>query len=689
MLDYSSLYPSSMIERNLSHDCYVAAYTPGDPFYTALEAEGIRFVTVTHDVYEGLGDKKHKTGEKACTFAQLPEGRKGIIPTILQSLIQQRKNTRKKIEYETVSTRGGGRVAGLVTRCGDGDLEVLDVEQGVTRRVAAADVDGVAPTYGVFEQAVLDALQVAYKVTANSLYGQIGSRTSPIYWKDIAASTTATGRERIMQAKAFVEAEYGAEVIYGDTDSIFCRFPTLDPATGAPLSGLQALPLAIAAGQRASRDIKAHLPPPQSLEYEKTMYPFILFSKKRYCGLLYEDDATKAPKMKSMGIVMKRRDNAPVVKTVYGGILEHLLTHQDLDASIGVLREQLAALVEGRTPLEELVVAKTLRGHYKNPQQIAHKVLADRMGERDAGNKPQANDRIPYVYFVPPDGAEVRLQGERIETPDYIRAHGLKPDYRHYITHQIMTPVCQLYALCVERLPGYAFGPGYWAQMEEEVATGKRVPKKIKDKITALKMKVVEALLFAPYLEQLESVRIAKKPVKKKATAAQSALADAVRQVADAGGGLAVDARRRLSDPLVVTIRLVEETKPRRYTGTVTIFDGAETWPLPGTPVEYKPQRGSPLNKTFLGAQLAAKAMNHVLESHKAVASRRGLRFDVERVVKSAWEKAYDMRDRLRDDMEAAVQVGDIDALSKLNVLVAFDFLVGALSGGVLAYDFV
>ena len=34
-----------------------------------------------------------------------------------------------------------------------------------------------------------------------------------------------------------------------------------------------------------------------------------------------------------------------------------------------------------------------------NPTQIAHKVLATRMGERDPGNKPAPSDRIPYCYI--------------------------------------------------------------------------------------------------------------------------------------------------------------------------------------------------------------------------------------------------------------------------------------------------
>ena len=66
-------------------------------------------------------------------------------------------------------------------------------------------VESIKQTYNNFEQDVFDSLQLAYKITANSLYGQIGARTSSIYLKEIAACTTATGREMIMLAKKFVE----------------------------------------------------------------------------------------------------------------------------------------------------------------------------------------------------------------------------------------------------------------------------------------------------------------------------------------------------------------------------------------------------------------------------------------------------------------------------------------------------
>ena len=211
VLDYSSLYPSSMISRNLSHDSYVPDLNSP---YAHLQSEGITYHTITYDVYEGKGDAKHVVGKKECTFAQFPNGKKGIIPSILMKLLQQRKNTRKKIEYETLTLKTGTILTGLVN---EESTCITDVEAGETIKINSNDIVSRVDTYNPFEKAVLDALQLAFKVTANSLYGQIGSRMSQIYLKDIAACTTATGREMIMTAKGFVERQYNAEVVYGDS----------------------------------------------------------------------------------------------------------------------------------------------------------------------------------------------------------------------------------------------------------------------------------------------------------------------------------------------------------------------------------------------------------------------------------------------------------------------------------------
>lgn len=501
VFDYGSLYPSSMIARNLSHDTCIL-----DKKYM-VEDPNIKYEHVYYDLYEGSGDKKRKIGEKECIFAQYKDGKKGIIPEILNMLLQERKNTRKKIEYQTAILKDNSEVVGFPTEKDD-VIEYQNVDTGNVVIVNKSDIKSVKDTYNRFEQDVFDSLQLAYKITANSLYGQIGARTSSIYLKDIAACTTATGREMIMLAKDFVEKHYNAEVIYGDTDSIFCKFPLKDEQ-GNSVYGKDSLPYAIEVGKHVEKNIVKIMPKPQKLNYEKSLYPFILFSKKRYVGNLYETDVNKF-KQKSMGIVLKRRDNAQIVKKIFGGIIDIILNKQDLQLSIEFLQEELNDLVNGKAPISDLIISKSLRASYKDPSKIAHKVLADRIGARDPGNRPVVNDRVPFVYIKVNN--QHALQGDRIENPDYIIQNNLIPDYLHYITNQVMKPVLQLYALCLDQLPGYDKDEQYWNDVEKSLLEKPMYTNDIrrKTRIDNLRINMVKELLFDKFIYMLSEPKIRK-----------------------------------------------------------------------------------------------------------------------------------------------------------------------------------
>jgi DNA polymerase elongation subunit (family B) len=726
VFDYGSLYPSSMISRNLSHDTFIL-----DSKYIEIDDPNIEIITVNYDLYEGLGDKKKKVGVKECKFAKYRDGRKGIIPDILTVLLDERKKTRNKIEHKTVIKTDGIEITGTIYE--DNETEVIILSTDKTKyTINKSVIKEIKDTYNKFEKDVFDALQSAYKVTANSLYGQIGAKTSPIYLKDIAACTTATGREMIMLAKDYVEKNYDADVIYGDsvmpytpltykigeevfvstfedingywidyrefksnevnrynkeqylpdnmsvwtdkgwakvkrvirhktvkriyriltktglidvtedhslldnnreiikpskcklgqkllhlkpdienytndliesqifniegqislysqkeaqeyliileqlgyyitidyndniyqlnynrnqiiedrisiirkevlfndyngfvydieteygvfhggighlilknTDSIFCKFP-LKNEEGTLIYGKSSLPVAIMVGKSVEKNIASIMPSPQKLNYEKCLYPFILFSKKRYVGNLYEMDVNKF-KQKSMGIVLKRRDNANIVKKIYGGIIDIILNKQDLDESVRFLKEELQDLVNGKTDFNDLIISKTLRSSYKDPTKIAHKVLADRIGIRDAGNKPASNDRIAYIYIKAPNA---KLQGDKIETPEFIRENGLEPDYLHYITNQIMKPILQLYALCITDLNDYKESYDYWEKIDEELKLKPLYQDAIKRKrrLDNLKLLKVQEILFDEFIYKLKEP---KKPreIKKK-----------------------------------------------------------------------------------------------------------------------------------------------------------------------------
>jgi hypothetical protein len=307
----------------------------------------------------------------------------------------------------------------------------------------------------------------------------------------------------------------GSTILF-NTDSLMIAFPNekLDEnGVKRKLTGREAVEHAIKTGMEASQKFKAYLKPPHDLEMEKVFFPFILISKKRYCAIKYET-ADKG-KFASMGIALKRRDNAPIVKTVYGGVIDIIMKNQDVTESIKFLKKSIQELIDGKHPLESLIISKSLKSDYKDPTRIAHKALADRMGERDPGNKPQVNDRIPYVYVDISErekqakkAKEKILQGDRIEHPDYIRKAELKPDYEFYITNQIMKPVSQIYALVLEKMPGYKKGATYFEEQEKKLIVDKGGDmKKVKDKIADMREAEVQEILFKPFLTKLKNKR--------------------------------------------------------------------------------------------------------------------------------------------------------------------------------------
>ena len=163
----------------------------------------------------------------------------------------------------------------------------------------------------------------------------------------------------------------------------------------------------------------------------------------------------------------------------------------------------LDKLMKGEVPIQKLIITKSLRGSYKNPKQIAHKVLADRIGLREPGNKPSPGDRIPYVYFK--NENKNILQGDKIELPEYIINNKLQIDYEHYVTNQIMKPVQQLFALVLEKMPEFQKSKGEslykWNKQIEtlkEKYTGKD---EFEKKYEQLRNKEVESLMFTLYLK--------------------------------------------------------------------------------------------------------------------------------------------------------------------------------------------
>jgi DNA polymerase delta subunit 1 len=454
VLDFNSLYPSSMIGENLSPDTLVCKKNYRG---TKLELqEGMTAEQIKNLKVETREVSYTEDGQTCkCTYIKTTPDQPlstGLIPTALQIMLAKRKEARKKME----------------------DPKLDDAQKSV-----------------------YNGLQLAYKVVANSIYGQLGSRTSPIRKMCIAACTTAVGRRSLLFAKSTVEAD-GAEVVYGDTDSIFVKFPGKD------------LPGAIGAGQEAAKKITSLCPHKAFvIGYEKTFYPFILFCRKRYVGMKYEEDPSPTKcKRASMGIVLKRRDNAPIVKDVYGGALDIILEERNVKKAADFVKTMLLKVMKNELPIEKFAITKQLRDDYKAMKEgyaghatiPAHRILADRMTARDPGNAPAVGERVRYVHIQ----STKKLQADKIEDIAYVQTNKLKLDATFYITNQIQNPVAQLFALCIESLQGYREPrPSYKSMYDGFIADGTEHEEATLG-VLKYKEKQLDSLLFlkADYMQE-------------------------------------------------------------------------------------------------------------------------------------------------------------------------------------------
>jgi DNA polymerase elongation subunit (family B) len=215
---------------------------------------------------------------------------------------------------------------------------------------------------------------------------------------------------------------------------------------GDAITDKRTLNYSIELGKISGELIKQHLPFPHDLEYEKTYWPFAILTKKRYVGNKYEFDYNKY-KLDFMGIVLKRRDNAPIVKEICGGIINYLINYKSPEKAKLFLKECLTNMFENKYDIKYFLQSKTLKmkESYKEWSKIAHVYLADKISKREIGNIPQSGDRLEYAIIkIPPTHNKIKiLQGDIIETPKFIKENKLEIDYLFYLTNQIMNPVLQ------------------------------------------------------------------------------------------------------------------------------------------------------------------------------------------------------------------------------------------------------
>jgi DNA polymerase delta subunit 1 len=312
-LDFASLYPSIMIAHNYDYATIVE-----DPEFDNLE--GVEYFDMNWDEDETDEDGNEIKRNVNVRFVQ---NSTGIMPMILSRLWKERKDIRKQMKT-------------------------------------------LSPDDNLY--AVLNGVQLAIKVSMNSIYGFTGANYGRLPNKRIAAAVTACGREMIAHSKKCAEEWYDCEVVYGDTDSVYVKFKS-------DLKGQDHMNYVFKVAPECSDRISATFKKPIELEFEKVMYPFILFSKKRYASL-YWTNPLKFDYIDYKGIQVVRRDNCEYVRENSKKIFEYILKNEKvlnyefdnvaevIETSKEYAREKIRKLVNSEVPMKQLMLSKSLRTGY-------------------------------------------------------------------------------------------------------------------------------------------------------------------------------------------------------------------------------------------------------------------------------------------------------------------------------------
>ena len=283
-------------------------------------------------------------------------------------------------------------------------------------------------------EAIYNGKQLAYKISMNSIYGFTGASKGMLPLVAIASTVTMRGRQMIEETKNYVEEHFpGAKVRYGDTDSVMVEFDVQGR------KGQEAIEYSWELGEQASEQCSKLFKAPNDLELEKIYCPYFLYSKKRYAAKMYEKkgDSVVFRKIDVKGLQVVRRDSCPFVRETLKKLLGMVLESSDPRPVIQAARDAARDLMNGKVPMEKLMLSKQLAADYKVVQP--HVEVRNKMRARAPGSEPQQGDRVPFVIVKGPG-----KMYEKAEDPGWVIEKGISLDYDYYFSNQFKKPVQDL-----------------------------------------------------------------------------------------------------------------------------------------------------------------------------------------------------------------------------------------------------
>lgn len=406
-LDFASLYPSIIIAYNLCYSTYIA----NAEMFEYVKTNNIPYFTIewVEKDLEGNISAKHSYSFVQCADDKgnvLENGIKGILPEILEELWKGRKATKKQMKTEE----------------------------------------------DPFKKALLDGKQLSQKLTMNSSYGFTGAENAGILpFKIIAACVTAMGRKVIDLTSAKAKEKYGAETLYGDTDSCYVTFNINKKGYATEVDYMKKN---FEIAQECADYITSSFKPPMELEFEKFMYPFCLYKKKRYAYTKWTE-YTHPDGIEYKGLQLVRRDTCEWAKIFFDEIFKKIMIQRSIkdayEVVLNFIKETVKEFLNGDVNQDQLVLTKQLKKNYKvrknnmsiekhwtDPSiQQPHVRLAQELRKINPSDCYKPPDRVPYIFIE----NKKTLQCDKVIDPKKFILGTHKIDSIYYFDHQIRKPL--------------------------------------------------------------------------------------------------------------------------------------------------------------------------------------------------------------------------------------------------------